>query len=322
MPSLRPSCPGAFVACSFALALGTFTAAAHAEDRTFGLADPLGAQGLYADVERIVSVEETASDWFLDEQHQTTIGPTVARSVCQSSVAAREEALRLARGEVARLGDAEALYRQAGRKDKRVDEALHAARVLSALERGVGAAASCPFWVRPQYGFVGRQRDVDRLSLSVESGGVAQIRSSGGEGFYGGGGGLRLLPGWAFGRNVKLLVGAELGGGALVRFRDSSKFALAWFPAIPALLRIVDGSFHYDLETGLVGYFTTDDTRLSYGVRVGGGIGISALRTRSVIPWAGPAISYEYLPASGGRDTAHVLRGGLRVGIVWDPFVP
>jgi hypothetical protein len=304
-----------------AVSIGGALCTRSANAQSFGVADPLGADGLYADVRRIVSVEETASDWFVDEQHQTTIAPAVARSVCQATVAAREEALRLARGEVARAGDPEALYRRHGSKDDGVETALHAARVLSALERGIAAAGACPFWVRPQYAFVGRQRDVDRLSFNVESGGVAQLRSSGGEGFYGGGGGLRILPGWAFGRNIKLLVGAELGGGALVRFRDSSKFALAWFPAIPAVLRIVDGSIHYDVETGLVGYFTTDDTRLSYGVRVGGGVGISALRTRSVIPWAGPAISYEYLPPSGGRETAHVLRGGLRVGIVWDPFV-
>lgn len=284
-------------------------------------ADPDGAAGLRADVERIVSVEETTSDWFLDEDHQARILPSVLRSLCQSTEAARRAARDEAKAEVDRRGDPATIYARLHRRTAEVDDALHAARVLAAIDRGLASQVSCPFWIEPRHGFVGRQRDVDRLSFNVESGGVVQLRQSGEERSYGGGGGVRLLPGYTFGKTVKLLAGIEVAGGALLRFGDSSRFAVAWFPALPVVLRLHDGSVHYDFEATPVGYFTTDDTRVSYGFRGGFGVGISVLRTRSVIPWAGPAISYEHLFQSGGRESANVLRGGLRVGLVWDPFI-
>jgi len=128
------------------------------------------------------------------------------------------------------------------------------------------------------------------------------------------------MPGYAFGKTVKLLAGIEIAGGALLRFGDSSRFAVALFPALPVVLRVHDGSLHYDFEGAPVGYFTTDDGRVSYGLRAGFGVGVSVLRTRSVIPWAGPAISYEHIFRGGGREPADVVRGGIRVGFVWDPL--
>lgn len=285
------------------------------------VADERGAQGLLDDVARIVTVEETASDWFLDEDHLQRILPAVLRSVCLATGPARALAETRSAAQAAAAGDAATLFAQTQKRTSEVDHALYLERMRLALRRGLDAAGSCPFWVRPQYGFVGRQMDVERVSVNVESGGVVQLRQSGGERSYGGGGGVRLLPGYAFGKTVKLLAGIEVAGGALLRFGDSSRFAVAWFPALPVVLRLRDGSIHYDLEGAPVGYFTTDDTRLSYGFRAGFGVGISASRTRSVIPWVGPAVSYEHLFRSGGRESANVLRGGLRVGVVWDPFV-
>ena len=52
---------------------------------------------------------------------------------------------------------------------------------------------------------------------------------------------------------------------------------------------------------------------------VGTSIGILALRTRNVLPWAGVAATYEYYFEGGGRPAAHFIRGGLRVGILWGP---
>lgn len=283
--------------------------------------DPRGGQGLHDDVERIVAVEETTYDWFLDEEHLTRIQPTVLRSLCQATPVARRAALEAARADVTRRGDPAAIFAVRQRRTTAVDDALHAARVAAALERAIGAEASCPFWVRPEPGFVGRQRDIERITVNVETGGVAQLRQSGGDRSFGGAGGVRVLGGYGIGRSFKLLLGGELAGGALFRFKEASRFGVALFPAVPFVLRINDGSVHFDFEAAPVGFFTAEDRRLSYGVRGGFGLGVSVLRTRSVIPWAGPAIAYEHIFASGGRAPADVLRGGIRVGIVWDPFV-
>lgn len=284
-------------------------------------ADARGGQGLYDDVERIVAVEETTYDWFLDEDHLTRIYPTVLRSLCQATPTARRAALETARADVAKRGDPAKIFAVRQRRTTEVDDALHAARIAAALERGLASEASCPFWVRPEPGFVGRQRDIERLTVNVETGGVAQVRQSGTDRVFGGAGGVRLLAGYGIGRRVKLLLGGELAGGALFRFREASRFGVALFPAVPFVLRINDGSVHFDFEAAPVGFFTADDRRLSYGVRGGFGLGVSVLRTRSVIPWAGPAIAYEHHFAGGGRAAADVLRGGIRVGIVWDPFI-
>jgi hypothetical protein len=92
-----------------------------------------------------------------------------------------------------------------------------------------------------------------------------------------------------------------------------------YFPAIPVLVRFHDGGWHYDAEVGAVGLFQADDSSLSLGTRIGGAIGIKALRTRGVLPWAGLAIAYERYFESGGRPRAHFVRGGLRVGLMWGP---
>jgi hypothetical protein len=73
------------------------------------------------------------------------------------------------------------------------------------------------------------------------------------------------------------------------------------------------------MEVAAVSLFQADDFRMSYGARAGLGIGVSALRTRSFLPWAGAAIAYEHYWANADRPAAEFFRAGLRVGVVWDP---
>jgi hypothetical protein len=80
-----------------------------------------------------------------------------------------------------------------------------------------------------------------------------------------------------------------------------------------------DVAWHYDFETAPLALFQADNGSFSFGARGAFGIGISALRTRGVIPWGGAHVAYEYYVPSGGRAAQHFLRGGLRVGFVWDP---
>jgi hypothetical protein len=128
-----------------------------------------------------------------------------------------------------------------------------------------------------------------------------------------------LLVGYGFASKLSLLAGAEFGGNAMVRpGTKASQFVINYLPAVPVVLRLQQPTFHVELETAPVALFQADDTRLSWGGRIGLGLGFITLRQRGFLPWAGIGASYETY-ASGARPTAHYLRGGFRVGVMWPP---
>jgi hypothetical protein len=278
------------------------------------------AAGLISDLARIVDTQETVG-WFLDSEALESIRETVMESICRTSPEARGYALAELERRKARFGDARALYERSGRVMTRdVKNALSLERQHRALEMGLERAHDCPFWVEADGYFQGRQTDRNRFTLSVETGGNAQIRQTEGTWTLGGGGLGRLLPGYGFGGDYSLLIGVEFGGGAMLRPRTTpTEFVINYFPALPVVFRIHDVAWHYDIEAGPVALFQADDGSFSFGVRGGFATGVAALRTRGVIPWGGAALAYEHYFPSGGRARAHFIRGGLRVGIVWDP---
>jgi hypothetical protein len=188
------------------------------------------------------------------------------------------------------------------------------------LQSTLSRLRECPFWVAPKPGFQGLQSDRKRYTFSVESGGNVQLRYTQQHWTFGGGGLGRALLGYGLDGRYTLLAGGEFGGGAMLRpGTNASQFVINYFPAIPLVLRTRQLTWQYDLELAPVGVFQADDTRLSYGVRVGGTFAFTALRRRNVLPWAGLAVAYEYYFESGGREVTHFLRGGLRIGLPWDP---
>ncbi len=279
------------------------------------------AAGLLADVERVVSVEQSLG-WFVDRLAYEEALPAILQSVCRAPPAARVEA----RVELARrsreLGSSRELFLRAGRElDGKTKEALFVERQLGALDYAVARAdADCPFFVEPEADFIGRQTDRNRFTLSLETGGMIQIRRTEGDWTFGGGGTARILPGYGFGGSITVLAGVEFGGGAMIRPGvQPTQLAINYFPALPLVLRLHDVSWHYDLELAPVALFQADDQDFSHGVRIGGAIGVAALRTRGFLPWAGLAVACERYFESGGRASATFLRGGLRVGLMWDP---
>jgi hypothetical protein len=223
---------------------------------------------------------------------------------------------------VALAGDPRALYEAAGRRRSRaVSHALDVGRQHRALRlASAGAEQDCPFWVEADPEFQGRQTDRNRFTLSLETGGNAQLRQTAGTWTLGGGGLARVLPGYGFGGRFSVLAGIEFGGGAMLRPNtDPTEFVINYFPALPIILRLHDVAWHYDFELAPVAIFQADDGDFSFGGRAGFSMGLFALRTRGVLPWAGAAIAYEHYVESGGRPAAHFIRGGLRVGVVWDP---
>ncbi len=291
-------------------------ASAHAEDA----GDRLGADGLRADLERIVSAEESG-EWFLERAQLEALYPVVLQSVCRATPAARAEVAASLARDVELAGDPKRIYEQSGEKiTAAVERSMHLGRMRAALAMALErVAVDCPFWIAPIPGFLGRQTDRNRFTLSLETGGIVQLRQTEGTWTYGAGLAGRLLPGYGFGR-VTVLAGFELAGSAMLRPRsEPSQFVVNFFPAIPVVVRVHGTSWQYDFELAGVSLFQADDPRLSYGVRAGAGIGVKGLRRGFVLPWIGAAVAYEHYFESGGRGTAEILRAGFRVGFQVEP---
>ena len=277
------------------------------------------AQALVADTERIIESEELTG-WFTDTEAYRSVRPTLLESVCRALPEARERASELLRQRARSHGDPRQLFALYGDVTSEVRAARAAARERDAFAQVLRDVGDCPFWVAPSPEFRGRQTDSGKVSLSLETGGLLQIRRTEGSWTFGGGGYGRILGGYGFSSNFTLLLGPEFGGGAMLRPNTQpTELVINYFPAVPLVLRFHNVAWHYDLELAPVALFQADDGALSYGGRVGGTIGVKALRTRGFIPWAGLAVAYEHYLPSGGRERAHFMRGGLRVGFMWVP---
>jgi len=283
-------------------------------------ADPEGARGLLADVDRIIAGQESEG-WFADADALREIAPAVFESTCRATPEARAEALQELRARSAAAGDPRLLFAARHELTESVKLALSLDRQRRVLELALARTeAECPFWILTQPAFRGRQSDRQRFTLSLETAGNVQLRQTQGRFAFGAGGWGRVLPGYGINERITLLAGLEFGGGAMVRPNTgASQFIINYFPAIPVLLRMHRRTWHYDLEAAPVALFQADNIEPSFGFRVGGGIGFSALRRHNFLPWAGVAVSYEHYFAGGGRSAAEFLRADLRVGFVWDP---
>jgi hypothetical protein len=315
--TLRPMMDARVLASWASLASLLVVSSARAE----GAADPGGEDGILSDLERIVTAEES-SGWFLDATHLTALYPVLLQTVCQATPEARQGALAKVEAYAAMAGDPRALFARDGRLSTAAERALSQQRQLQLLRLAVdGSARDCPFWIEPRQGFRGRQTYQRRWFLSFESGGLLQLRRTMGGWTYGGGGVGRLLGGYGLHRRLSVLAGAEFAGGAMLRpGGEKNGFVINYFSALPVLLRLHGVSWHYDLEGAFVSMFQADNTSFSHGARVGAAVGVSALRTRFFIPWAGAAIAFEHYFEGGGRASQQFLRAGLRVGAVWGPL--
>lgn len=282
-------------------------------------ADVEGTRSLLEDVARVVASEEV-DDWFTDREALQVIEEHLLPSVCHASLEARAGARATLQQAHAAAGDPKALFERSGALSSEVNRALTAQRRLRGFEQALARQHECPFWLRPKPHFHGLQSDRKRLTLSAESGGNVQFRYTRQHLTFGAGGSGRVLVGWGFDGKYTLLFGPEFGGSALLRpGSNASEFVINYFPAVPLVLRSRALTWHYELEAAPVALFEADNTRLSWGARVGGVFAFTALRRRNVLPWAGLAVSYEYYFEGGGREPTHFFRGGLRIGLPWEP---
>ena len=165
-------------------ALSTLPAAAESESQA-----ERQAQGLLADIERLVAAEQSLG-WVVDRVQLEDMYPSLLESICPTLPSSREIARAALQRESQALGDPFALYQANGRQlDDRVEAALAAKRRLLALEYGLeGAQRECPFWLEVDPEFEGLQTDRNRFTLNVESSGVAILRQTAGDWTLGAGG--------------------------------------------------------------------------------------------------------------------------------------
>jgi hypothetical protein len=315
-----PRHPLTLVQLAMALALWPLGGTAWAQAAGEASASAASVAALIFDLERIVASEESGG-WLLEEQAQEAIHHDVMESVCRATQPVRARAIEQLTQRTLALGDPRALYERAGGQlTPQVASALSAQRALSALQRGAEAApGECPFWVRANPEFRGIQSMRDRWIVNFDTGGTVQLRSTQGDWSIGAGGFGRVLGGYSF-THTSVLAGLELGGGALVEpHTNPTAFAVNYIPALPVILRLHRDSWNIDLEAASVALFQASNHRLSYGVRGGVTVGVSALRVRGILPWFGLGLATEYHFENSARPAALYLRGGLRVGGVWDP---
>jgi hypothetical protein len=271
-------------------------------------------RALAVDLERMVEAQQ-AGGWKIDRYEIEEMIPSALMTVCRVPVATRLRVLAWYERRIALLGGP---VEKAYKGDfNAIKPLLFVTRVRDLLvEANKRAATECPIWMTPDPQFQGTQSDRNRWNLNVETGGLIQLRKTEGRWTYGGGGVIRGLLSRGF-EHTTLLFGPEFAGGAMLKVGGGGTVVINYFPALPLVLRRHDRTWHYDIEVAAVSLFQATDTRFSFGVRFGFGGGIQARRTRGLIPWAGIAFAYEtYFP--GARPQMTFLRGGLRVGVVWN----
>lgn len=286
------------------------------------LAEDLTARAVEAlvqDIRKLVAAQEDMG-WKIDAYEIEDLMPDALVSVCRTSEAVRRQALGRLDRRIAELGGPlQEAFAQTGSIDE-LGELVTATRQRDLLaEALLRAPAQCPLWLAPDPEFRGIQTDAHRFTLTVEAGGILLAQVSGGRRDIGGGGSGRLLLLYGLDHSWSLLGGAELGGSALFqRGEETTQFPLQFQLAAPLVLRHHLLTFHHDLELAPLFFFTEDDTRLSYGVRMGGLLGLSTFRIRGIIPWAGLGLAFEYLFKSAYRPQVAALKGGARAGFDWD----
>lgn len=272
------------------------------------------------DLEKIVE-SKTNSGWKIDRYEIDAMMPDALQSICATPESVRLDALEHQKLVIEELGGPAAkAYQQNGGKLGELAELIAATRVHDLLAEAIRRAPSeCPFWITPSSTFRGLQTDAHRFTLNLETGGLLLLRHSQGKFLPGGGGLGRLLLGRGIDEHWTMLFGLEVGGWALFEQSDTqTRFPIEIIGGAPIVVRHVRHTWHYDFEIAPVAFVAMNDLRPSAGGRVGVAIGVSTLRIRRIMPWAGVQVSAEIFPETSFRPAIAVLKGGARIGFDWD----
>lgn len=277
-------------------------------------------QGLIHDLEKIVELQNSVG-WKIDRYEYDKMMPDALQSICRTSEDVHLAALTELDETLDALGGPpEERFKLTGSM-KGLDEALYQSRVRSLLMEGMRRGATeCPFWITVEPEFKGIQTDAKRFTLSAEGGGLFALeRMSGGTYEFGGGGSGRLLMGYGINQHWTVLLGVELGGLAIFDQTEAgTNFPIQFTGALPLVVRRLNISWHYDFELAPLAFATESERKATFGMRGGFLIGVSTLRIRKIMPWAGLGVAVEAIFGTDTRPSMLVLKAGARVGFDYD----
>lgn len=279
-------------------------------------------RALYFDLRSVVETQSRV-DWVVDEDELDELASAIMTSACQTPAPSRRALrswidLRLADAG----GSAQAVWAANAQDLSEAREPLMLERTRAALDYGEQRIESCPFWLLPDPEFDGVQGNTDRLVFFAESMGSGQIVIQDGDVTVGGTGLARLLPAWGVTERLTIGLGAEMGVASTFPRTESGGRSVkpVFTGGIPILIQVLDGTLRYDLDLAAVTRASRNEIEgLRFGGRVGFGIGVATPRIAGVMPYIVAWTGYELLAAGAGEPTTHILRGGTRVGINWDP---
>ena len=283
-------------------------------------APPPAVAALLFDLEKMVE-GQTSLGWDIDRYELDELMPHALLSVCAAAPEVHGGALAELDARIEELGGpVEDAYRKHGNDLGEISDLLRVSRARRLLDGAMlRAADECPFWIEPSPDFRGLQTDEGRFTLNVEGGGLLVLQRTAGKTYPGGGGSARVLLGRGLSASWTFLGGVEFGGNALFDQREEeTRFPIGFTAAAPLVLRRNDLTWHYDMELAPLVYFTQSDTRVSPGGRVAKLIGVSALRIRHIMPWAGVGAAFEYVLETSARPALWSVKAGARIGFDWD----
>lgn len=309
----RAAAAGLAAAVSFSALLTSSAARAEASEAA--------VDALIHDLSKVVEIQASLG-WKIDKYEYEEMIPDALLSVCRSTDEVRLAALGRLDDRITGLdGPLEEAYHRNGDSLDDLGELVFVTRVRTLLEEASRrASAECPLGMGPEVDFRGLQTDAYRFTLSVEGGGLFTLQKPiSGPVDLGGGGSGRMLLGRGLNQHWSVLAGAELGLTAIFdQTETATNFPIQFTAAVPVVLRHHRVTWHFDFELAPLGFFTANDLTVSMGGRFGFLIGVSTLRVRRIMPWAGIGLALEYIAKTDDRSALALAKGGARVGFDWD----
>ena len=253
-------------------------------------------KSLYRDLQRMVGLN-TVVGWEIDRVEYRELLSDALMSVCRVPVDKRADLVSWLDARIIKLGGpVETAYEKRGRKLAKVQTLLELTRIRGLLTTTMAAAKKdCPFWIRPNDNFRGRQLTDNRWLLSLGGGGKAIGVVRNGTAALSGGGAGRLLFGRAFGSRWTILAGGEFGGsGEFPREQGvEDGVVLSLDLVTPLVIRYRFVNAYVELEAGYLYRFTDASEGSASGGHIGIAFGGRASRRRIVFPGAVFGVALE-----------------------------
>jgi len=282
------------------------------------------AEALLFDLEKLVYLREQRG-WTIDKHMIQGLLTDSLMSVCLADRSVLEKAAELVEIRILREGGP--LKRAWLAHGKSLDDlsdllTLHRVKLLLKTSHA-RKPTDCPFYMETDPTFSARHRDDSYGVIAAEGGGLFTVRQLRSRYTVGGGGSGRITLGYGFDPRWSIRFGPELGGAALVKpdLRAES-VEVDFFGALPVTFRYITPTFNYDFEVAAIGLGVPWRDKLRAGVRAGMMLGITSLRIRSLLPWAGYSVNVEYITGRDEFPSQWSLRMGFRIGFVLRLFRP